>query len=179
MKIILLYKGIWSHTWTLVHFCLHVLKRPLGWTLRKIRVLAGFVKKKLVLMFIALLFLPVFQVFCDYHGHSRKKNVFLYGCSVKETLWESGSEVDTVGLKEDPGYRVRRTPAKVCVEKKIQCETLYDVLVLIWWHWTVVFLSTTSPYPLFLYWFLWFSRPLQKPWTVSHRPFLSIAATIW
>ncbi|XP_044049759.1 cytosolic carboxypeptidase 4 [Siniperca chuatsi] len=44
-------------------------------------------------------------VFCDYHGHSRKKNVFLYGCSVKETLWESGSAVDTVGLKEDPGYR--------------------------------------------------------------------------
>ncbi|XP_060889988.1 cytosolic carboxypeptidase 4 isoform X3 [Labrus mixtus] len=45
------------------------------------------------------------QVFCDYHGHSRKKNVFLYGCSVKETLWQSGSAVDTVGLKEDPGYR--------------------------------------------------------------------------
>ncbi|XP_077424585.1 cytosolic carboxypeptidase 4 [Vanacampus margaritifer] len=44
-------------------------------------------------------------VFCDYHGHSRKKNVFLYGCSVKETLWQSGSTFDTVGLKEDPGYR--------------------------------------------------------------------------
>ncbi|XP_061532628.1 LOW QUALITY PROTEIN: cytosolic carboxypeptidase 4 [Phycodurus eques] len=45
------------------------------------------------------------MVFCDYHGHSRKKNVFLYGCSVKETLWQSGSTVDTAGLKEDPGYR--------------------------------------------------------------------------
>ncbi|KAM3870035.1 cytosolic carboxypeptidase 4 [Diretmus argenteus] len=44
-------------------------------------------------------------VFCDYHGHSRKKNVFLYGCSIKETLWQSGSAVNTVGLKEDPGYR--------------------------------------------------------------------------
>ncbi|KAK2841772.1 hypothetical protein Q5P01_011972 [Channa striata] len=44
-------------------------------------------------------------VYCDYHGHSRKKNVFLYGCSVKETLWQSGSAVDTVQLKEDPGYR--------------------------------------------------------------------------
>nr|XP_061813066.1 cytosolic carboxypeptidase 4-like [Nerophis lumbriciformis] len=44
-------------------------------------------------------------VFCDYHGHSRKKNVFLYGCSVKETLWQSGSTVDTARLKEDPGYR--------------------------------------------------------------------------
>ncbi|XP_049430356.1 cytosolic carboxypeptidase 4 isoform X2 [Epinephelus fuscoguttatus] len=44
-------------------------------------------------------------VFCDYHGHSRKKNVFLYGCSVKETLWQSGSAINTVGLKEDPGYR--------------------------------------------------------------------------
>ncbi|KAG7468180.1 hypothetical protein MATL_G00140060, partial [Megalops atlanticus] len=44
-------------------------------------------------------------VFCDYHGHSRKKNVFLYGCSVKETLWQSGSSVNTATLKEDPGYR--------------------------------------------------------------------------
>ncbi|XP_049339940.1 cytosolic carboxypeptidase 4 isoform X2 [Astyanax mexicanus] len=44
-------------------------------------------------------------VFCDYHGHSRKKNVFLYGCSVKETLWQSGSPVNTASLKEDPGYR--------------------------------------------------------------------------
>ncbi|XP_062404302.1 cytosolic carboxypeptidase 4 [Sardina pilchardus] len=44
-------------------------------------------------------------VFCDYHGHSRKKNVFLYGCSMKETLWQSGSSVNTATLKEDPGYR--------------------------------------------------------------------------
>ncbi|XP_058502222.1 cytosolic carboxypeptidase 4 isoform X1 [Solea solea] len=44
-------------------------------------------------------------VFCDYHGHSRKKNMFLYGCSVKETLWQSGSAVDTLRFKEDPGYR--------------------------------------------------------------------------
>ncbi|XP_062856327.1 cytosolic carboxypeptidase 4 [Trichomycterus rosablanca] len=44
-------------------------------------------------------------VFCDYHGHSRKNNAFLYGCSVKETLWQSGSTVNTSSLKEDPGYR--------------------------------------------------------------------------
>ncbi|XP_016123013.1 cytosolic carboxypeptidase 1-like [Sinocyclocheilus grahami] len=44
-------------------------------------------------------------VFCDYHGHSRKKNVFLYGCSMKETLWQSGSPINTATLKEDPGYR--------------------------------------------------------------------------
>ncbi|KAK7121699.1 hypothetical protein R3I93_022703 [Phoxinus phoxinus] len=44
-------------------------------------------------------------VFCDYHGHSRKKNVFLYGCSMKETLWQSGSPINTASLKEDPGYR--------------------------------------------------------------------------
>ncbi|XP_064169364.1 cytosolic carboxypeptidase 4-like isoform X2 [Anguilla rostrata] len=44
-------------------------------------------------------------VFCDYHGHSRKKNVFLYGCSVKETLWQAGSTVNTSALKEDPGHR--------------------------------------------------------------------------
>ncbi|TRY99459.1 hypothetical protein DNTS_022999 [Danionella cerebrum] len=42
-------------------------------------------------------------VFCDYHGHSRKKNVFMYGCSIKETIWQSSSACD---LNEDLGYRV-------------------------------------------------------------------------
>uniref|UniRef100_UPI00398F85EE cytosolic carboxypeptidase 4 n=1 Tax=Pristiophorus japonicus TaxID=55135 RepID=UPI00398F85EE len=44
-------------------------------------------------------------VYCDYHGHSRKKNVFMYGCSLKETLWQSGSSIDTATLNEDIGYR--------------------------------------------------------------------------
>ncbi|XP_054025210.1 cytosolic carboxypeptidase 4 [Dryobates pubescens] len=44
-------------------------------------------------------------VFCDYHGHSQKKNVFLYGCSVKETLWQAGCMVDTAVISEDVGYR--------------------------------------------------------------------------
>ncbi|KFP34107.1 Cytosolic carboxypeptidase 4, partial [Colius striatus] len=44
-------------------------------------------------------------VFCDYHGHSQKKNVFLYGCSVKETLWQAGCMVDTAVVTEDVGYR--------------------------------------------------------------------------
>ena len=26
-------------------------------------------------------------LFCDFHGHSRKKNVFLYGCSPKQSWW--------------------------------------------------------------------------------------------
>uniref|UniRef100_A0A4W3IDV9 tubulin-glutamate carboxypeptidase n=1 Tax=Callorhinchus milii TaxID=7868 RepID=A0A4W3IDV9_CALMI len=45
-------------------------------------------------------------VFCDYHGHSRKKNVFLYGCSIKETLWQSSSCVDTTTVSEDSGYQI-------------------------------------------------------------------------
>ncbi|NXO47998.1 CBPC4 carboxypeptidase, partial [Aramus guarauna] len=44
-------------------------------------------------------------VFCDYHGHSQKKNVFLYGCSIKETLWQAGCTVDTTVITEDVGYR--------------------------------------------------------------------------
>ncbi|NXT85541.1 CBPC4 carboxypeptidase, partial [Zapornia atra] len=44
-------------------------------------------------------------VFCDYHGHSQKKNVFLYGCSIKETLWQAGCSVDTTVIAEDVGYR--------------------------------------------------------------------------
>ncbi|XP_014644157.1 PREDICTED: cytosolic carboxypeptidase 4-like [Ceratotherium simum simum] len=44
-------------------------------------------------------------VFCDFHGHSQKKNVFLYGCSIKETLWQAESTVDTSNLSEDVSYR--------------------------------------------------------------------------
>uniref|UniRef100_A0A8D0H580 tubulin-glutamate carboxypeptidase n=1 Tax=Sphenodon punctatus TaxID=8508 RepID=A0A8D0H580_SPHPU len=44
-------------------------------------------------------------VFCDYHGHSQRKNVFLYGCSIKETLWQAGCTVDTAVVTEDVGYR--------------------------------------------------------------------------
>lgn len=46
------------------------------------------------------------QVFCDYHGHSRKKNVFMYGCSVKETVWQSNISATSSDLQEDLGYRV-------------------------------------------------------------------------
>uniref|UniRef100_A0A668AX46 Cytosolic carboxypeptidase 1 n=1 Tax=Myripristis murdjan TaxID=586833 RepID=A0A668AX46_9TELE len=44
-------------------------------------------------------------VFCDYHGHSRKKNVFMYGCSVKETVWQSNINATSCDLQEDLGYR--------------------------------------------------------------------------
>ncbi|XP_030215434.1 cytosolic carboxypeptidase 1 isoform X2 [Gadus morhua] len=44
-------------------------------------------------------------VFCDYHGHSRKKNVFMYGCSVKETVWQSNISTSSCDLHEDLGYR--------------------------------------------------------------------------
>lgn len=56
--------------------------------------------------------LPSGQVFCDFHGHSQKKNVFIYGCSVKETLWQAGCPADTAALLEDVGYRV--SPGKTC-----------------------------------------------------------------
>ncbi|XP_049761860.1 cytosolic carboxypeptidase 4 isoform X3 [Elephas maximus indicus] len=44
-------------------------------------------------------------VFCDIHGHSQKKNVFLYGCSIKETLWQVGRPVSTSAVLEDVSYR--------------------------------------------------------------------------
>ncbi|XP_069909561.1 cytosolic carboxypeptidase 4 [Oryctolagus cuniculus] len=45
-------------------------------------------------------------VFCDFHGHSQKKNVFLYGCSIKETLWQAACTVGTAHLSEDVSYRI-------------------------------------------------------------------------
>ncbi|XP_069785882.1 cytosolic carboxypeptidase 1 isoform X4 [Narcine bancroftii] len=44
-------------------------------------------------------------VFCDYHGHSRKKNVFMYGCSIKETVWQTDISASSSDLQEDLGYR--------------------------------------------------------------------------
>ncbi|NXJ54146.1 CBPC1 carboxypeptidase, partial [Spizaetus tyrannus] len=44
-------------------------------------------------------------VYCDYHGHSRKKNVFMYGCSIKETMWHTNVNAASCDLIEDPGYR--------------------------------------------------------------------------
>uniref|UniRef100_A0A8C5ML15 AGBL carboxypeptidase 1 n=1 Tax=Leptobrachium leishanense TaxID=445787 RepID=A0A8C5ML15_9ANUR len=44
-------------------------------------------------------------VFCDYHGHSQRKNMFFYGCSIKETLWQAGCAVDSSIFIEDVGYR--------------------------------------------------------------------------
>ncbi|XP_061672699.1 cytosolic carboxypeptidase 1 isoform X3 [Syngnathoides biaculeatus] len=44
-------------------------------------------------------------VFCDFHGHSRKKNVFMYGCSLKETIWQSNISAPSSDLQEDLAYR--------------------------------------------------------------------------
>lgn len=63
------------------------------------------------------------QVFCDYHGHSQKKNAFLYGCSIKETLWQAGRTVDTTVVTEDVGYRVRRSSYSTDFCTKIPGET--------------------------------------------------------
>ncbi|XP_053558410.1 cytosolic carboxypeptidase 1 isoform X2 [Bombina bombina] len=44
-------------------------------------------------------------VYCDYHGHSRKKNVFMYGCSIKETVWQTNANAASCDVNEDNGYR--------------------------------------------------------------------------
>ncbi|KAF6122935.1 ATP/GTP binding protein 1 [Phyllostomus discolor] len=44
-------------------------------------------------------------VYCDYHGHSRKKNVFMYGCSIKETVWHTSANATSCDIVEDVGYR--------------------------------------------------------------------------
>ncbi|XP_036891719.1 cytosolic carboxypeptidase 1 isoform X2 [Sturnira hondurensis] len=44
-------------------------------------------------------------VYCDYHGHSRKKNVFMYGCSIKETVWHTSANAASCDIVEDAGHR--------------------------------------------------------------------------
>lgn len=44
-------------------------------------------------------------VYCDYHGHSRRKNVFMYGCSRKESVLAGESDALT-GAPDDTGFKV-------------------------------------------------------------------------
>jgi hypothetical protein len=45
-------------------------------------------------------------LFCDFHGHSRKKNVFLYGCSSDQSWWTPDHD-----FVDDPTtYRVTTDP---------------------------------------------------------------------
>ena len=42
-------------------------------------------------------------LFCDFHGHSRKKNVFVYGCSLDQSWWPQDHE-----FYDDPSvYKAR------------------------------------------------------------------------
>uniref|UniRef100_A0A8B9XDD9 tubulin-glutamate carboxypeptidase n=1 Tax=Bos mutus grunniens TaxID=30521 RepID=A0A8B9XDD9_BOSMU len=66
------------------------------------------------------------MVFCDFHGHSQKKNVFLYGCSIKETLWQAEATVGTSNLSEDVSYRVRILPPNHRLSSLIS--TLFSLL---------------------------------------------------
>nr|XP_039257203.1 cytosolic carboxypeptidase 1-like [Styela clava] len=43
-------------------------------------------------------------VYCDYHGHSRRKNVFMYGCSRRESVIAGESDV-IQGAPDDTGYK--------------------------------------------------------------------------
>lgn len=48
------------------------------------------------------------QVYCDYHGHSRRKNVFLYGCSPQMSWMVDDTNNPTMGVNkvEDTSYKV-------------------------------------------------------------------------
>ncbi|XP_076801976.1 cytosolic carboxypeptidase 1-like isoform X1 [Clavelina lepadiformis] len=43
-------------------------------------------------------------IYCDYHGHSRKMNVFLYGCSHRESI-AAGEAATVQDGPEDAGYK--------------------------------------------------------------------------
>ena len=54
---------------------------------------------------VALVFL---QVYCDYHGHSRRKNIFMYGCS-PQLSWmpnDTQNPACTGNKMEDNGFKV-------------------------------------------------------------------------
>ncbi|KAL4837364.1 hypothetical protein H8958_020995 [Nasalis larvatus] len=66
---------------------------------------SSFISEPLMLTDVSVLVTLEHEVFCDFHGHSQKKNVFLYGCSIKETLWQAACTVGTSTILEDVNYR--------------------------------------------------------------------------
>ena len=44
-------------------------------------------------------------MYCDYHGHSRKMNVFLYGCSHRDSI-AAGETCSVTDGPADLGYKV-------------------------------------------------------------------------
>ncbi|XP_050730928.1 cytosolic carboxypeptidase 1-like isoform X2 [Eriocheir sinensis] len=50
------------------------------------------------------------RVFCDFHGHSCQKNVFMYGCSYQQSWWPGDREV-----QDDPDYRLLPHLAQACM----------------------------------------------------------------
>lgn len=38
-------------------------------------------------------------IFCDFHGHSRRKNVFFFGCSNQESWLEADRNIPNVGIE--------------------------------------------------------------------------------
>jgi len=53
-------------------------------------------------------------VYCDYHGHSRKMNVFLYGCSRKESI-DAGETATVADAPADQGHKVSSAFETICV----------------------------------------------------------------
>ena len=47
-------------------------------------------------------------VYCDYHGHSRKKNIFMYGCSPSMSWMPNDSQnpASSGNRSEDNGFKV-------------------------------------------------------------------------
>jgi len=66
-------------------------------------------------------------LYCDFHGHSRKQNVFIYGCENKHVPKER--------LKERifPAIFSKNDPTKVCLLLLLSLSFLYfgDFLVLV------------------------------------------------
>lgn len=105
-----------------------------------------------------LAFFVILKVYCDFHGHSRKKNVFMYGCSTAATIAasssssggvESGlvgsvrervadlsgsdptSSMDPSDIDEDPGYRVRLWAQVLKTKRPLSVLVSLDSSVLI------------------------------------------------
>ena len=64
-------------------------------------------------------------LYCDFHGHSRKQNVFVYGCENKN------SPNDRFKERIFPAMLSKNDPAKVCSLLFDFIDLLLSVLVLV------------------------------------------------
>jgi len=76
------------------------------------------------------------QIFCDFHGHSRRKNIFMYGCNVPGTPEETRlfpfllSRICPFFVYHDSRFgnqKSKESTARIALFNEMRCKAIYTI----------------------------------------------------